>query len=261
MSRSMLAFVLLLLVVCQAQASISNCQVYRSFSQTQCLTCITGYYVDTFSTCSSCSPSCIDCNGPSLCKTCKRGSYNQAGICYSCMSNCAECSLLNYCTTCNSGYFNDLLGMRCEKCLDNCAKCSNRTTCNECDTTFKKTTLSNGIDACAATPMTYLIYGLIILALIVCLPCIICIACCRKAGTVITHTNSNDGYSSFHAPSNHTYNHHATPVTPAFAGFGNHNSGMPNQGYNSGMHSGMPNQGYNSGMPNYHDNPGMPAFH
>lgn len=77
----------------------SPCFKCRSFSPTDCISCVDQYYIKG-KICEPCTPGCKTCpNDPNNCTTCIDGYFMvQSGTpCHKCPSPCATCLNANYC--------------------------------------------------------------------------------------------------------------------------------------------------------------------
>jgi len=110
----------------------SNCLDCNS---TNCLICLTGYYVDASNLCQLCNLNlcdCLACSSALVCTQCLNGYYLVNDTCTSCASiaGCQSCSNSSVCTLCASGFYNN--GGVCVVCSQGCVICTD-SSCAICD--------------------------------------------------------------------------------------------------------------------------------
>lgn len=116
-----------------------------------CLTCQTGYKVNTTTKLCMCDVAanpltyCLTCTIPTECTNCISNSYflnSTDKFCYNCSSfdlMCIQCSANKFCTLCQTGYivkvnnYGKALCVLCSLLISNCKTCSSPTVCTNCD--------------------------------------------------------------------------------------------------------------------------------
>lgn len=101
---------------------------------TSCLTCATGFVLDSNNFCLRCSPLCATCTeGDTItCASCVKGFYLDTGSCKRCHDSCLTCtgSTSSSCTACKVGFYvvgTTVAGVTtgtCTACIDNCNVCT-----------------------------------------------------------------------------------------------------------------------------------------
>ena len=110
-----------------------NC--YECSSETVCINCQSGFYVDSNSLCSLCPSLCLTCSDYSTCTSCKSGYYIVSGRCVLiCPSNCVTCSETQ-CFQCDVGYFLSSIST-CSQCSSYCESCISSSECLVCTNGF-----------------------------------------------------------------------------------------------------------------------------
>jgi len=107
----------------------------------RCVTCATGYYLISPSTCQPCNSYCMACTS-TLCNSCMTGYTksganciaNAIGSCPTLISNCLSCTTSPLvCTLCISGYYP--ASSSCIQCSSNCNNCDS-SGCTICNTGY-----------------------------------------------------------------------------------------------------------------------------
>ncbi len=114
----------------------ANC---ASCNSVQCLSCISGFYLDSNKDCSACSYRCAQCKSENHCIKCldtnvlDETTHSCNTFCNSQISYCVTCSSKNICTSCAGGYYVNLSNT-CSPCTDiaNCINCSSGSKCDVC---------------------------------------------------------------------------------------------------------------------------------
>ena len=141
-------------VTCQSIPSCNYC-----LNSTVCLSCRSGYYLNSNNTCSMCTaslPGCIFCASSSTCRQCQAGYFlNAANQCQQCLNSivgCLSCLNSTQCIECDGGYYLSTVTFLCVGCNvigcqicgdtspSTCTSCSygyylSGTTCNSCPQT------------------------------------------------------------------------------------------------------------------------------
>ncbi|EAR86996.2 transmembrane protein, putative (macronuclear) [Tetrahymena thermophila SB210] len=139
----------------------------NDFTNQACINqCQSGFYVYSNSqtnlqSCNACDSSCLTCNGGSTnnCLSCTSGNYlTSTSSCASCPIQCNQCTSSTYCSSCNSNYgfffknfcyqspppytYCDQQTYQCKACNSMCATCSSNLQCLTCQNNYY---LLNGI--------------------------------------------------------------------------------------------------------------------
>ncbi|CAD8093460.1 unnamed protein product [Paramecium primaurelia] len=115
------------------QQCVSPCKLCSS--DVNCLSCQSGYYyTSSNNSCTTCSSPCQTCQtvGNTNCQSCVTGFYLDGSICRDCtqLSYCLECSNSTICTKCDSTHY--VSNGQCLTCQPRCDTCNNSATCNSC---------------------------------------------------------------------------------------------------------------------------------
>ncbi|BFU26633.1 protein kinase, putative [Entamoeba histolytica HM-1:IMSS-B] len=122
---------------------VSNC--WECDETGICLSCKSGYYLETNKTCQSCDKidNCISCSSSQkYCFECQKTHYLENGKCISCnnsIPNCKECTSKGTCYSCIEGYYYE--NGKCNPCsnIPGCSKClGNEKVCYKCQEYYKQ---------------------------------------------------------------------------------------------------------------------------
>ncbi|ELP91761.1 protein serine/threonine kinase, putative [Entamoeba invadens IP1] len=124
---------------------VNHCEYHSSKG---CLSCVSGYYLNTSLTCVECPVTCKSCFNSSYCLTCKSGMFLNAQ--FECeestdlQNRCDQMIPSNLgCPICTSGYYKD--GLDCTQCDVSCTQCLNMKTCLSCSENYFKTIYDTGL--------------------------------------------------------------------------------------------------------------------
>lgn len=135
------------------------CDAYV-FNNEACVgTCPDGYYGAVNKTCAACVAPCKTCSSDTVCLSCATGNFlNQHNLCVStCPSgqygrattgHCESCWAYTYngtncIDTCPAGYYGNTTSKQCVGCSNGCATCSSNTVCSSCTSGFYFNSLTN----------------------------------------------------------------------------------------------------------------------
>jgi hypothetical protein len=116
----------------------AGCQKCSNTMPSQCITCLSGYFLQSDNTCQPCQSPCKTCSSSSSssCLSCYNNAFLSGTQCLQCNtnSNCLTCSQSNtsLCLTCPYGYSLNSANTCSAGCPNNCLACSSASVCTQC---------------------------------------------------------------------------------------------------------------------------------
>lgn len=132
--------------------SIDFCE--HCVSDTQCETCMIGYFSNSSDLCQKCDEGCLTCLTAGTCEVCIDTYVLVGGSCQLCESliiGCSVCPSSTVCANCIEGYY--LAAPSCVPCqndLDGCDACLSSSVCTLCSMFYELDTVNNECDLCSS---------------------------------------------------------------------------------------------------------------